>query len=208
MSIETTIKGIRLSLESDPRLFSPQAVDKGTLAMLSTIEFRDTDKVLDLGCGCGVVGLLAAKLISPAQVVLTDVDPLAVAIAAENAKRNAIAGLSVMQSDAFANIKDKDFTLILNNPPYHTDFSVAKRIIEGSFRHLLIDGRLLMVTKRLDWYRNKLQSVFGNVRVDTIDGYYVFTAVKQRADIPKKTKAEPTLSKKLAKKEALKKKRK
>ncbi len=208
MSIETIIKGVALSLESDPRLFSPQAIDKGTLAMLSKTEFLETDKVLDLGCGCGVVGILAAKILSPDQVLLSDIDSLAVAVATRNAERNGIDKLNVVQSDVLSNISQKDFTLILNNPPYHTDFSVARRIIEGSFRHLVLGGRLLMVTKRLDWYRNKLRSIFGNVRVDEVDGYYVFTAVKRREDIPRKEKAAPGLSKKLARKEALKKRKK
>lgn len=206
--IETTIKGVKISLETDPRLFSPQAVDKGTLAMLSQVEFSADDKVLDLGCGSGIVGILAAKLISPEQVMLSDIDPLAVEIARKNALRNSLQSLTVLQSDALSDIKVRDFTLILNNPPYHSDFSVAKRLIEGSFRHLALGGRLVMVTKRLDWYRNKIKAIFANVKVYEIDSYYVFIAEKRREDVPKKVKEEPKLSKKLAKKNARKKPRK
>ena len=36
-----------------------------------------------------------------------------------------------------------------------------------------------MVTKRLDWYKNKLTSVFGGVKVHEINGYYVFVAEKR-----------------------------
>ena len=79
-----------------------------------------------------------------------------------------------------SNIPECDFTLILSNPPYHADFSVAKHFIEAGFRHLAVAGRLVMVTKRLEWYRNKITSVFGGVRVEEIDGYYVFVAEKRR----------------------------
>ena len=60
-----------------------------------------------------------------------------------------------------------------------------------------------MVTKRKEWYKNKLISVFGGVKIDEIDGYYVFTAQKRNARISKNKdkKNENILSKKLAKKQ-------
>ena len=53
--IETEIKNIPLRFQTDAGLFSPGAVDAGTLAMLSRVDFKENDKVLDLGCGYGVV---------------------------------------------------------------------------------------------------------------------------------------------------------
>ena len=58
---------------------------------------------------------------------------------------------------------------------------------------------MVMVTKRLDWYKNKLISVFGGVRVTERDGYYVFTAEK-REKLHKQKKEKGGLSKKLRKK--------
>ncbi|WP_408605614.1 methyltransferase [Bariatricus massiliensis] len=52
-------------------------------------------------------------------------------------------------SDGFRNVPDNDFTLILSNPPYHTDFSVPKHFIEVGFKKLVIGGKLIMVTKRI-----------------------------------------------------------
>lgn len=59
--IETEIKNISLIFKTEPTVFSPNAIDIGTLSMLSLIDFSENDKVLDLGCGYGVVGILAAK---------------------------------------------------------------------------------------------------------------------------------------------------
>lgn len=78
---------------------------------------------------------------------------------------------------------DNDFTLILSNPPYHTDFSVPKHFIEIGFKKLVLGGKLIMVTKRLDWYKNKLTSIFGGVK---INGYYVFIAEKRKNEIKRK----------------------
>lgn len=61
MLIQETIQGVPLQFETDRSLFSPAAVDRGTLAMLSVAELLPEDVVLDLGCGYGVVGILAAK---------------------------------------------------------------------------------------------------------------------------------------------------
>ena len=59
---------------------------------------------------------------------------------------------------------------------------------------------LVMVTKRLDWYKNKLTSVFGGAKVQKVDGYYVFIAEKRSQFRKKKTKPAKGLSKKLKRK--------
>lgn len=163
-------------------LFSPGGVDKGTAAMLSVCDFSSDDTVLDLGCGAGVVGLTAAA--GGARVTMSDIDGMAVGIARKNASGNLteeeFSRVDFIESDGFNKIENKRFTKILSNPPYHTDFSVAKRFIEGAFEHMAVGGSLYMVTKRLDWYKNKLTSVFGGVKVyEHQDGYYVFVSQKR-----------------------------
>lgn len=88
--------------------------------------------------------------------------------------------------------------LVMSNPPYHTDFSVAKDFIEGSHRHLQKGGYLVMVTKRFEWYKNKIQSVFGGVRWTENNGYFVFMAEKR--DFKKADKIKRGMSKKLKRK--------
>ena len=188
-----------IELDTSPELFSPTAPDRGTLAMLSNTEIKPTDKVLDLGCGCGIVGIYAAKLTGADKVTMTDVSETAVQIAKRNAVKNGFPEITVLCGSAYENVTDFDFTLILSNPPYHTDFSVAKEFIEGGYKRLLTGGRMVIVTKRLDWYKNKLTSVFGGVRVTEVDGYYIFTAEK-RPRKPKTEKPKKTLSKKLSRK--------
>lgn len=198
------IKGERLEFETEEDLFSPAGVDKGTLAMLSQTQFLPSDRVLDLGCGYGPVGILAAKKLGCSQVVLCDVSPRAVERARANGALNALPELDVRLSDGYAAIPERDFTLILSNPPYHTDFSVAKRFIEGGFRRLAPGGRMMMVTKRREWYQNKLTAVFGGVKVIQQDGYYIFLSEKRGESRPPKTKKADGLSRKLRRKQAAK----
>ena len=173
--------GREILLHASGDMFSPSGPDRGTLAMLEYADFTPGQKVLDLGCGTGIVGLCALE--AGASVTMCDVVPEAVAAANTNLNTNfdiAAGRARVILSDGFDAVADNDFDLIMSNPPYHTDFSVAKRFIEGSFYHLAVGGRLLMVTKRLKWYKNKLSSLFGGVKVREAGGYYVFIAEKRQ----------------------------
>ncbi len=181
MVIEATVEGVDLRLQTAATLFSPRAIDRGTLAMLSYAAFAPEQKILDLGCGYGVVGLVAAGHAPPEQVWMVDKDPVAVRLAKENARLNGAAGVSVVQSDGFESLDETGFDLILCNPPYQADFAVPKHFIEKGFNRLVIGGRLLMVTKRELWYRNKLTAIFGGVTVRRVDDYVVFEAVRRRA---------------------------
>lgn len=201
MLIKEQIQGTELELQTNEEVFSPGSVDRGTKAMLSFVTFTKEDKVLDLGCGCGVVGILAAKQIGAERVVMCDISENAVQLSRQNAKANGVEEVIIRQSDGLKEIQEKDFTLILSNPPYHTDFAVAKGFIEDGFKRLVVGGKMVMVTKRLDWYRNKLNSVFGGVTVKEQDGYYVFLAEKRGNRTPKKEKKnEQIMSKKLQRK--------
>lgn len=199
--ITAEIKGISLEFETNDKVFSPSSIDLGTLSMLSQIEFKSTDKVLDLGCGYGIIGILASKLIGAENVTMCDISEDAISLSKINAEKNDINNLEIIQSNGLENIADNDFTVILSNPPYHVDFTVPKQFIEAGFKKLATGGKMVMVTKRKDWYKNKLTSIFGGVKVIEVNGYFVFIAEKRSSYLPKKQKATNHLSKKLQRKQ-------
>ena len=168
--------------------------------MLSRLQVTGEDKVLDLGCGYGVVGISVAKTIGEDRVVMSDISEEALRLAKANLERNGLNKVRIVRSNGLQEIPDRDFTLILSNPPYHTDFSVAKGFIEDGYKSLVTGGKLMMVTKRLTWYKNKLSAVFGGVKVWEQDGYYVFTAEKRRVSGKNLSKNKHSLSKKLMRK--------
>lgn len=189
-----------LEIETTERLFSPRGADAGTLSMVSAVELESGQKLLDLGCGAGLVGIAAAKVLGEENVWMTDVDPAAVRCAAENAKRNGVENVHLCCGDALDAVDASGFDWILSNPPYHADFSVAKKFIEKGFNRLKLGGKLVMVVKRELWYRNKLTAIFGGVRMQEIGGYFVFTAEKRSERYappkPKAPKTPPSASKK------------
>jgi 16S rRNA (guanine1207-N2)-methyltransferase len=179
--ITAEIKDTKLNFHTEAGVFSPDKIDRGTLAMLSAVELATSDKVLDLGCGYGAVGIWAASVIGSDRVVMSDIDEMCVTLSQKNAQMNGLGGIKTVVSDGLRNLDDTDFTLILSNPPYHTDFSVAKHFIEKGFNRLKIGGKMVMVTKRKQWYKNKLTAIFGGVKVRETGGYFVFCAEKRAA---------------------------
>ena len=176
-----------ITVETKVSLFSPNEADRGTLSMLRHVEFTPDMKVLDLGCGAGIVSLAACCFgVDPRNIVMTDIDPVASSVSLENMKRNGFDGAVVVTGDGLTNVPGSGFDLILSNPPYHTDFKVAKTFIEKGFNRLKIGGKMYMVTKRKDWYKNKLISIFGGVKIFEDDGYFVFEAQKRNENYASK----------------------
>lgn len=197
---QVNIGDVSMDFVTEADVFSPHGPDRGTQAMLSVVKLDEQDKLLDLGCGYGLVGIWAAKKIGDEQVVMCDISENAVMVARKNCERNGV-GVAVYQSDGLKDLpQELRFTKILSNPPYHEDFSVPKGFIELGYKRLVLGGMMYMVTKRKDWYYNKLKTVFGGVRVEEIDGYYIFTAEKRERKAPEKKKNEQIMSKKLQRK--------
>jgi 16S rRNA (guanine1207-N2)-methyltransferase len=172
---------IRMTLETRHGIFSPQKADEGTLAMLSTVTLKPGETLLDLGCGSGMVAIWAASQVGGENVSMLDVDPEAVEVAKNNANNNGFGNIRAFCSDGFANYTMKELDWILSNPPYHADFRVPKLFIEKGFNRLKTGGRMVMVTKRELWYKNKFITVFGGVQITRIGDYFVFTAEKRSA---------------------------
>ncbi len=193
------VLGREIQFKTEPDLFSPSAPDCGTLAMLRHVSITSEDRVLDLGCGWGYVSAWAS-IAGAARVDACDIEAKAVAAAKKNLET---AGLPVrvVQSNALDALLFYDYTLILSNPPYQSDFSVAKKFISQSWEHLCLGGRLVMVTKRKQWYKNRIAAVFGGVKIEEDDGYFIFTAEKRPMKLKEKNKG-PGISRKLARKKA------
>ena len=189
--INANVDGIELRFETAPDLFSPTKLDRGSLAMLSGIGFAPNDKVLDLGCGYGLIGIYAAKVVGAGHVWMSDNDQTAIEFTAKNLVLNDVEGVTVIMSDGFLDIREANFSKIICNPPYHSDFSVPKHFIEKGFNRLVVGGTMYMVTKRKTWYQNKLRSVFGGTRIREIDSYLVFEAVKKSFTYARKSHARP-----------------
>jgi len=180
-----------VSVQTAPGVFAPRTLDPGTREMLARIEARPGQRFLDLGCGAGVVSLVAARQWG-CQVTAVDISARALHLTRLNAPE-----AEAIASDGFGALSGRQFDLIASNPPYHTDYAVAKGFIEGAHRHLPPGGWLYLVVKRADWYLQKVRSTFGGCRLYEHEGYAIL-ATEKRADSPRTPqppKAEATTKK-------------
>lgn len=171
-----------LCLHSLPGIFSYDRVDAGTRLLLNSITVQPRDKVLDLGCGYGIIGITAA-LMGAAWVDLVDINLLAVSSTQKNLAVNQIHNASAFASDVLSDVASCDYSLIISNPPFHSgkqvDYLIAQAFIEESFRALLLGGRLVIVANRFIQYDKLIKTIFGNVtRLTENNKYYVLAAVK------------------------------
>jgi 16S rRNA (guanine1207-N2)-methyltransferase len=185
-----------LSVQSAPGIFSPRGLDPGTREMLAVIAAHPGQRFLDLGCGAGVVSLVATRLWG-CQVTAVDVSARALHVTRLNAP-----DAEVVASDGFRNLTGRQFDVIAANPPYHTDFAVAKGFIEGAYSHLAPGGWLYLVVKRADWYIQKIRGVFGGCRVVERAGYTILSAEKRAASPRPVRNDEPKTTKKHARRMA------
>ncbi len=191
---------IHLKFETNNKVFSPKGIDRGTLSMLSVLDLASDDKVLDIGCGYGFVGIYISQFINPDRITMSDISEDAITLAKLNSELNGIQDIKIVRSDGFNNIEESGFSIILSNPPYHEDFSVPKKFIEEGYKKMIVGGKLYMVTKRREWYKNKLISVFGGTKIIEINGYYVFISEKKAYQHTSKKQKDNHLSKKLFRK--------
>jgi len=180
-SLRLDIKGQRIELASSGGIFSKSKVDRGTIVLLESMILPEKGEVLDMGCGCGVIGIAVSKFRPKLRVTMVDVNPLAVRLSKENAESNDIPNSIVMQSDLYSNLEGREFDLIISNPPLAAGYKVIFPLIEGAKSHLK-EGRSLQIVLRkgVNAIPKKMADVFGNVDlISKKSGYKVFRSIKE-----------------------------
>lgn len=128
-------------------VFSRGAVDRGTRLLLDVVDPAGADRVLDLGCGYGAIGIIMAARAPRARVVLVDINPRAVALAVENIALNAVTNAEARSGDGCAPVAGFDFDLILINPPIRAGRPVVMRLLREARSCLRPQGRLYLVAR-------------------------------------------------------------
>ena len=152
-----------LTIKTLPGVFSRDGLDIGSQLLLSTLTPHTKGKVLDVGCGAGVLATVLASHSPKVRLSLCDVSAPAVEASRATLAANGIEG-EVFASNVFSEVNGR-FDMIISNPPFHdglqTSLEAAQTLIRGAVRHLNSGGELRIVANAFLPYPNVLDEIFG-----------------------------------------------
>lgn len=181
------LEGTSYRLVNHANVFSRASLDIGARFFLKHIPGnKKYQTIIDLACGNGVIGIIAADKNPEAELVF--IDESYMAIASSQANFSAAFGESrhalFTVSNSLDSVSDATCDLILNNPPFHQQHAVGDAIASNMFRQsknaLKPDGELWVIGNRHLGYHIKLKQLFGNCEVVSSNKIFVILkAVKK-----------------------------
>ncbi len=154
-------------LLSKPGIFGYEKIDEGSELLLTYAKkYLDShaitpQKILDLGCGYGLLSLMSAQW-HPREIVATDNNAAALNAVSASAAANNIA-IKVVADDAGENISEK-FDALLCNPPFHQGFSVSDdltlKFLRSASQKLTPDGIAFFVVNSFIGIEKKAEAFF------------------------------------------------
>lgn len=168
LSTEFEAPGLSTAVYNAPGVFSQQQLDPGARFFLQHIPAGVTGNIADLGCGNGVIGLMAAQRNPDAQIWFCDESAQAIASARRNAEAAGIAGRCHFHHGNGLDGLQEKFDLVLLNPPFHrghaVDTGVAEMLFDHARRHLAEQGELRVIGNRHLPYLQSLLRRFGRIK--------------------------------------------
>lgn len=182
--IHCTIRNHSFVFTTGSGVFSKKSIDFGTRLLIETFAEPSIEgPILDLGCGYGPIGITLANEFDQRSVIMCDINERAVALTKENIAQNNIENAQVIQSDGFSNIKEKNFAVIITNPPIRTGKKMVYGMLEKSKEHLRENGELWLVVQKKQGAPSMisfLETIFSIVEViNRKKGYHIVRAIKQ-----------------------------
>ncbi len=166
------LEGTDFIIHNHANVFSRASLDIGARFMLEHLPVNHTGRIIDLGCGNGVLGLMALARNPEARVTFVDESYMAMASARLNVSKNlpeAEPRARFMVNNCLDGVAADSADLILCNPPFHQQQAITDHIAWQMFvdakRVLRHGGDLLLVANRHLDYHQKLKRLFGNQRV-------------------------------------------
>lgn len=175
--------GEPLAFTSLPGCFCHRRPDAGGLA-LAEVASREkgATRIIDMGCGCGLVGLLVADAFRRAggapALTLVDSHARAIEAARINAARIGIEPELLLADDGLPRGRVGEFDLFVGNPPYYSDYRIAEVFLETAYRALRPGGTCLSVVKTATGLLSLQEKYFRSAEVVRRRGYCVLRSVR------------------------------
>ncbi|MBN2830259.1 MAG: methyltransferase [Candidatus Cloacimonetes bacterium] len=168
-----------MPLTSRPGVFAHHRVDGGAYSLMHIAEAKDGDKVFDMGCGIGTVGIGLAKKHYLSGITFVDSNARALESTRHNCKINKIIDTTfILDAEGATSIKNS-FDVYLANPPYFTQYKIAELFVETGYRVLKRGGNAWLVARNADKLKEIMMELFGNAKVIRYEGYEVVVSKKK-----------------------------
>ncbi len=175
-----TLENTEYLIINHANVFSRDSLDIGTRFFLQHLPLRqEACDIIDLGCGNGLVGLIAAERCPLATLKFVDESYMAVASARDNFLRVFDDQRKVTFSigDGLTEVESDSADLILCNPPFHQQNTVGDQIAVSLFKQsrrvLRKGGELWVIGNRHLGYQNYLDRLFGGHSVIAINSKFI-----------------------------------
>ncbi len=186
MTVEFPGQSIQ-SMRFLPGVFSAGRLDEGTRLLLENLpEFREiqnasSPRILDFGCGSGVVGLYLKKRFPQANVEMVDISLPALVSARANAEKLGVEA-DIYPSNGLDDVKP-GLSAIITNPPFHQgvkqDTQVTYRFLQSCSRHLSRGGSLVLVANSFLPYAEWIEKAVGPFKIISDNNKFrVYHAIK------------------------------
>jgi len=180
--VEARLRGRSWTFLTDRGVFAREGVDPGTRLLIEAMRVDSGDHVLDLGCGYGPIGIVAATLALRGRVVMVDINERAVVLARENAARAGLENVEVHQGDGTAPVRGRRFDVVAMNPPIRSGRDTVRRLLRETQEALRPGGRFYLVVRTAQGAKTLAKEVdvlFVQVReIARGGGYRVYEGIK------------------------------
>ena len=172
---ESFVLGRKFIFYTDNGVFSKDGLDFGSRLLLESIPLEEVGgKVLDMGCGYGVLGIVINKLTS-CYVDMVDVNLRAIHLSKINIKENHCSNIDVFESNVYENINSK-YSTIVTNPPIRAGKKVVYNIVMDAINYLGNDGKLYIVIRKEQGAKSLIKDLEKIYSVEVINkkkGFYI-----------------------------------
>ena len=169
-----------LQLYTDNGVFSKEHFDYGSKLLITNfIKEEQKGKVLDLGCGYGVIGIILSDN-KNLFIDMVDINTRAVELSKENLKLNKVENAKCFESNIYEQVKGK-YNYIITNPPIRAGKETIRKFLFGGLEHLEENGEIWFVMRKDHGVKSMIKELEKSYSVKIIDkdkGFYIIQLKK------------------------------